>query len=83
MGFEKLQQVLAEILGVSPSSITPDKSFVRDFGADSLTLFQILMAVESEYGIAAEEEDIAGWSTVGQLWEYLHHPNGGKESGLA
>ncbi len=83
MGFEKLQQVLAEILGVSPSSITPDKSFVRDFGADSLTLFQILMAVEAEYGIEAEEEDIAEWSTVGQLWEYLHHSNRGKESGLA
>lgn len=83
MGFEKLQQILAEILGVRPSSVTPDKSFVKDFGADSLALFQILMAVESEYGIMAEDEEIAGWSTVGQLWEYLNDADGGKENRLS
>lgn len=71
MEFEKLQQILAEILGVSPSSVTAEKSFVKDFGADSLTLFQILLAVEAQYGVQAEDEDMMEWNTVGQLWEWI------------
>lgn len=71
MQFEKLQQLLAEILGVDASEIKPEKSFVKDFGADSLTLFQVLIGVEAQFGITIEEEQAGEWNTVGQLWEYL------------
>ena len=70
--YEKLQQLLAEILGADPSEIKLEKSFVQDFGADSLTLFQILMGVEAQFGVIVEEEQAMEWNTVGQLWEYLH-----------
>ena len=72
MEFEKLQQLLAEILGVDESEIQLEKSFVKDFGADSLMLFQILMGVEAQFGVVVEEEQAMEWNTVGQLWEYLH-----------
>ncbi len=71
MEYEKLQQLLADILRVPPSRISQDRSFVRDFGADSLILFQILMGVEATFGIIVEEEEAGRWDTVGQLWEYL------------
>lgn len=71
MEYEKLQKLLSDILGVPVSQIQKDKSFVGDFGADSLVLFQILMGVEATYGIIVEEEDAARWNTVGKLWEYL------------
>lgn len=72
MEFEKLQQLLAEIFSVDPSDIKLEKSFVRDYGADSLALFQVLMGVEANFGIIIDEEEAADWDTVGQLWEYLH-----------
>lgn len=71
MEFEKLQQLLAEIFSVEPSEIKPEKSFVKDYGADSLMLFQVLMGVEATFGIVIDEEEAADWNTVGQLWEYL------------
>lgn len=72
MEYEKLQQLLAEILDTDPSEIKPERSFVKDFGADSLALFQILMGVEAQFGIVIDEEQAMQWNTVGQLWEYLH-----------
>lgn len=71
MEYEKLQKLLSDILGVPADQIQQEKSFVGDFGADSLVLFQILMGVEATYGIIVEEEEASHWNTVGQLWEYL------------
>ena len=36
MEFEKLQQIIAEVLNVEPDEITMDTTFVDDLGADSL-----------------------------------------------
>lgn len=71
MEYEKLQKLLAEILEVEPEQIRREKSFVRDYGADSLMLYQILMGVEAVFGVIVEEEEAVRWNTVGQLWEYL------------
>ena len=58
MEYEKLQKLLAEILEVEPEQIRKEKSFVRDYGADSLTLFQILMGVEAVFGVIVEEQEL-------------------------
>ena len=43
MEFEKLQQIIAEVLNVEPDEITMDTTFVDDLGAESLDVFQIIM----------------------------------------
>ena len=83
MEYEKLQKLLAEILEVEPEQIRREKSFVRDYGADSLMLYQILMGVEAVFGVIVEEEEAVRWNTVGQLWEYLQTGSGITGKGLA
>ena len=83
MEYEKLQKLLAEILEVEPEQIRREKSFVRDYGADSLMLYQILMGVEAVFGVNVEEEEAVRWNTVGQLWEYLQTGRGITGKGLA
>ena len=83
MEYEKLQKLLAEILEVGPEQIRREKSFVRDYGADSLMLYQILMGVEAVFGVIVEEEEAVRWNTVGQLWEYLQTGRGITGKGLA
>lgn len=83
MEYEKLQKLLAEILEVEPEQIRREKSFVRDYGADSLMLYQILMGVEAVFGVIVEEEEAVRWNTVGQLWEYLQTGRGITGKGLA
>lgn len=40
--FEKLQAIIADVLNVSPETITPDTTFVDDLGADSLDISRSL-----------------------------------------
>ena len=47
--FEKLQAIIADVLNVSPETITPDTTFVDDLGADSLDIFQIIMGIEEDF----------------------------------
>ena len=42
MEFEKLQQIIAEVLNIDPEEITMNTTFVDDLGADSLDVFQII-----------------------------------------
>ena len=48
MEFEKLQQIIAEVLNIDPEEITMNTTFVDDLGADSLDVFQIIMGIEAE-----------------------------------
>ena len=45
MEFEKLQQIIAEVLNTEPDEITMNTTFVDDLGADSLDIFQIIMGI--------------------------------------
>ena len=51
MEFEKLQQIIAEVLNNDPEEITMNTTFVDDLGADSLDVFQIIMGIEEEFDI--------------------------------
>ena len=45
MEFEKLQNIIAEVLNIEPDEITMETTFVEDLGADSLDIFQIIMGI--------------------------------------
>ena len=49
MEFEKLKNIIAEVLNVDADEITMDTTFVDDLGADSLDVFQIIMGIEEEF----------------------------------
>ena len=57
MEFEKLQQIIAEVLNIDPEEITMNTTFVDDLGADSLDVFQIIMGIEEEFDIQIEAEE--------------------------
>ena len=76
MELEKLKKVIAEVLNVDPEEITPESTFVDDLGADSLDVYQIIMAVEDELGIEVNEEDAEKISTVGDAVELISKTKG-------
>lgn len=55
MEFEKLQEIIADVLNVDPATITPETRFVEDLGADSLDVFQIIMGLENYFEITIED----------------------------
>ena len=68
---ERIKELVAENLGVDAESITEESSFKDDLGADSLDLFELVMAFEEEYGIEIPSEDLEQITTVGAVVEYL------------
>ena len=71
MEFEKLQEIIAEVLNVDPEEITMDTTFVDDLGADSLDVFQIIMGIEEEFDIEITNEDAEKIVTVGDAVEQI------------
>ena len=57
MEFEKLQDIIADVLNVQKDEIKPETTFVDDLGADSLDIFQIIMGIEEEFDIEIDNEE--------------------------
>ena len=66
-----MKEMLAEQLNCEASIITPETSFKDDLGADSLDLFELVMALEDEYNIEIPAEELTELATVGDVIEYL------------
>ena len=68
---EKMKEIIAEQLSVDAESVTEASSFKEDLGADSLDLFELVMALEDEYSVEIQAEELEKMSTVGDVMEYL------------
>lgn len=69
--FEKVKQMIAEQLSADESTLTEETSFKDDLGADSLDLFQLVMAMEDEFKVEIPSEDLEKLATVGNVMKYL------------
>ena len=68
---EKMRQIIAEQLNCDEETIDMEASFKDDLGADSLDLFELVMALEEEYGLEIPAEELSDMETVGEVVEYL------------
>ena len=68
---EKMKELIADQLSVEAETITETSTFKEDLGADSLDLFELVMALEDEYSVEIPAEDLEKLSTVGDVIAYL------------
>lgn len=71
MEFEKLQEIIADVLNVGTEDITLATTFVDDLGADSLDIFQIIMGIEEAFDIEIDNDDAEKIITVGDAVEQI------------
>lgn len=71
MEFEKLKNIIVEVLSVDENDITMETTFVDDLGADSLDVFQIIMGLEEEFDIEIPNEEAEKIVTVGDAVEQI------------
>ena len=71
MEFEKLKQIIVEVLNVDENEITMDTTFIDDLGADSLDVFQIIMGLEEEFDIEIPNEQAEKIVTVPDAVEQI------------
>lgn len=69
--FSKVQELVADKLGVEAEEVTLDASFTEDLGADSLDIVELIMALEDEFNITIPEEDAEKIVTVEDVVNYI------------
>ena len=68
---EKMKELIADQLSVDAETITAESKFKEDLGADSLDLFELVMALEDESSVEIPAEDLQAMATVGDVMNYL------------
>lgn len=76
---EKMQEIISEQLSCDAESINLSTSFKDDLGADSLDLFELVMALEDEYNVEIPSEELTELTTVGEVIDYLKNKGIGAE----
>ena len=71
MEFEKLQEIIMDVLYVNKEDVTMETTFVDDLGADSLDIFQIIMGIEETFDIEIDNEEAEKIVTVGDAVEQI------------
>ncbi|MCR5235721.1 MAG: acyl carrier protein [Lachnospiraceae bacterium] len=71
MEFEKLKEIIAEVLSVDKDEVTMETTFTDDLGADSLDVFQIIMGIEQEFELTIDTDEVEGIKTVGDAVELI------------
>ncbi len=69
--FEDIQVVIAEQLNVDAAQVTPEAEFVKDLGADSLDVVELIMALEEKFGIEIPDEQAEKIVNVGDVVKYI------------
>ena len=71
MDFRMIQEIVAQVLQISPDDVGMDKHFEKDLGANSLDRVEIVMNLEGRLGIAIPDEDLEGIETVADAVEKI------------
>ena len=69
--FERFRKCAVEVLDVEAEQITKETSFADDLDADSFDLVELVMALEEEFDVAVDEEELEGIDTVGKAYDLI------------
>ncbi|MBF1051157.1 MAG: acyl carrier protein [Peptostreptococcaceae bacterium] len=71
--FEKIQEIIVEVLGVEKDSVTMDSNLMNDLNADSLDALDIATQIEESLSVKIPDEDFAKFETVKDIVEYIEN----------
>ena len=71
--FEKIQEIIVEVLGVEKDSVTMDSNLMNDLNADSLDALDIATQIEESLSVKIPDEDFAKFETVKDIVTYIEN----------
>ena len=69
--FKRFTKCAVEVLSVDEAQVTMEASFADDLDADSLDLVELVMALEEEFDVTVEEEELEGVTTIGGAYDLI------------
>lgn len=68
---KKIIEIIASQFNIDEKNITLETSFKDDLNADSLDLVELIMALEDEFDLEIDDEDVDNIKTVGDAKNYI------------
>lgn len=68
---EKVKEIIANELEIEAAEVVDGASLIDDLGADSLSVMELMIAFDDEFGVEVPEEDYEKLITVGDLVSYI------------
>jgi acyl carrier protein len=76
MTFDKVRDIIVEQLQVDPSAVTLETSLMKDLEADSLDAVEIIMGIETEFGIEIPDTEAEKFQSIADIVKYVEeHAN--------
>jgi acyl carrier protein len=72
MNFEEIKAIIIETLNCDAEDVTMEADLQKDLDADSLEAVELAMALEEAFGITIADDELANFTTVGKIVEYLN-----------
>ena len=69
--FEKVKEILVDVLDANTEDIKPESKFVEDLGADSLDLVELIMSLEDNFQIEISDSEAEKIITVQDALNYI------------
>ncbi len=69
--FDRFRKCAVEVLSVEADKVTKEARFAEDLDADSLDLVELVMALEEEFDVSVEEEELEGVETIGAAYDLV------------
>jgi acyl carrier protein len=69
--YRRLLALTVDVLDLTAEQVTPDTEFANDLGADSLDLVELVEALEAEFAIRIDDEELAEITTVGEAYDLV------------
>ena len=69
--FERFRKCAVEVLSVEAEQVVTDARFADDLDADSLDLVELVMALEEEFDVTVDEDELEGIETVGAAYKLV------------
>ncbi|HBL08542.1 MAG TPA: acyl carrier protein [Acidimicrobiaceae bacterium] len=69
--FKRFTKCAVEVLSVDEAQVTMKANFADDLDADSLDLVELVMALEEEFDVTVEEEELEGVTTIGGAYDLI------------
>jgi len=68
---ERIKNIIVEYVDVDPDKISEQTNLRMDLGMTSLSLMNMIVDVEEEFGLEIDEADIMEFQILGDVLEYL------------
>ena len=69
--FTRLRALATDVLELQDEQVVPEARFADDLGADSLDLVELVEALEEEFEVRIDDDELADIATVGEAFDLL------------